>query len=161
MTRDDFHALALSVGAGPFDLMLVGDGSGTQLFMPHGWCCLSFHVPSGEVASHHGGASFGTSNHAELTAYVHALWAHHAEQSLRVDGLRPTVRVLVVSDSELTVKCGRGQYARRANLPLWASIDWFCGVGYRFDWRWIPRLSHPLNSLADKTATRARKALTW
>jgi hypothetical protein len=66
------------------------------------------------------------------------------------------VRVQVVSDSELTVRCGNGRYARRANGCLWASIRWFEQNGYEIAWRHVPRNSNAWSALMDGLASRAR-----
>jgi hypothetical protein len=59
-------------------------------------------------------------------------------------------RAHVACDSELTVRCGNRQYARRANGALWAAIEWFERRGYRLRWHHVARDSSPWNRLADR-----------
>ena len=158
--------LAQSLGAKPFDLMLVGDGAGSFVHTPCGWFVTLYERASGKVWEHWGGAGGGTNNYAELEpfvfslwAYRHVLWAYHTGKQ---DGQGPVVaapRVFCVSDSELTVKCGRRDYARKMNLPLWASIEWFEQKGYRFQWVHVPRNSNRFNEKADLVAKKIRGSM--
>lgn len=139
-----------------FDLLLVGDGSGTSYDRPAGWACLAYDRRKAKVTVHAGGATCGTNNFAELAPYVQALWHHHQDHG---QAPRAPVRVQVVSDSELTVRCGNGRYARRANGCLWAAVSWFEENGYRLAWRHVPRNSNPWNALADRVAGEMRTSL--
>lgn len=159
MTATDFEQLATSLGEPLFDLMLVGDGSGTEVQTPCGWACQSYWRPSGQVKEHYGAASGGTSNFAELWPYVHVLSVFHAARN-KNGASPPPPRVLIVSDSELTCRCGDGTYSRKANLSLWAAIDCFVQLGYSIRWRHVPRNSNPLSKASDKTAGRLRKMMT-
>jgi ribonuclease HI len=150
----DLEALARSLDLAEYDLLLVGDGSGTVYAEPAGWSCLAHDRIKGSIVLHAGAVTAGTNNFAELAPYVHALWFHHQEHPLGAP-----IRAHVVSDSELTVRCGNGQYARRANGPLWAAIEWFERHGYRLRWHHVARASIPWNRLADEVAGRARRAV--
>lgn len=154
-----FESLAKELAAEDFDLMLVGDGSGTLVNLACGWACASYYRPSGRTFLHRGGASGGTNNYAELMPYLHCLWAFHTAALKKDPDAKPKAAVLIVSDSELTVNCGKRVYARRANLSLWASLDWFEANGYRLAWRHVRRNSNQLSWLADQTAGLTRKAL--
>ncbi len=159
MSPDDFEALASSLKEPHFDLLLVGDGSGTKSTEPCGWCCHAYHRPSARVVRHFGCTSGGTTNFAELMPYLHCLWAFHAAHSAKRPSPPQAVHVLVVSDSELTVRCGSGKYARTANLALWAGIDWFVANGYQITWRHVSRNTNPMSENADNLAGRLRKLL--
>lgn len=156
--------LASSLGAEDFDLMLVGDGAGSFVSTPCGWSVTLYERATGRVWEHHGGAGGGTNNYAELEpfvfalfAYRHVLWAYHTGRYGNEGGaVVGPPRVLVVSDSEVTVRCGNGQYTRRANAPLWASIEWFESKGYEFRWVHVPRNSNPFNARADRVAKAVR-----
>lgn len=154
VTPEDFLALSRAVGVDPsgWDLMLAGDGSGGALGTACGWAVCCHYRPTGTVRWMTGGASHGTSNMAELWPYCHALWAFEA---VRRGGRCP--RVLVVSDSELTVRCGTGEYARSANLPLWAALEHLRGVGYELCWRHVRRNTSVIGTEADRLAVEARK----
>jgi ribonuclease HI len=159
--------LADKLGVSDYDLMLVGDGSGSSLLTPCGWYVTAYERKTGKVWSHNGGASGGTNNYAELEpfifalwAYRHVLWHYHTEQNGNDGKMKVTPpKVLIVSDSEVTVKGGTREYSRRANAPLWASIEWFEQKNYVIHWRWVPRNSNKFNLLADKVAGETRKAV--
>ncbi len=154
----DLHTeeLAAKLALPDFDLLLVGDGSGSFVHTPCGWFVTLYERKSGRVREHFGGTNGGTNNYAELMPYMHALWAYHAEH-----GKEARVRnVVIVSDSEVTVRCGNRLYERKANLALWAGMDWFESVGYRLHWHHVPRNSNSLSSLADKMAGQIRQLLS-
>jgi ribonuclease HI len=154
------EALAASLDVTEFDLLLVGDGSGQTLWDPCGWHCTAYDRRTGEVAEFFGGASGGTNNYAELAPYVHALWAYHTG-TYGNDGSTPRapVRVAVVSDSEVTVRCGNGEYARRANASLWAAVNWFEQNNYRIHWTHVRRNTNDFSAKSDKVAGRVRVEL--
>jgi ribonuclease HI len=139
-----------------FDLLLVGDGSGTVHHRPAGWACVAYDRLKQQAVLHTGAVSCGTNNLAELFPYVQALWHHHQNHDQVVPA---PVRVQIVSDSELTVCCGNGRYARRANGALWAAVAWFEQNGYRLGWRHVPRNSNVWHALMDRLAGRSRRLL--
>jgi ribonuclease HI len=148
--------LARQLFVADFDLLLVGDGSGTVYAQPAGWGCLAYDRRKQQVNLHTGATSCGTNNFAELVPYVQALWHHHQDHQ---QAPAIPVRVQIISDSELTVRCGNGCYARRANACLWASIAWFEQNGYRLAWRHVLRNSNPWSALMDAVAGQARRLL--
>jgi ribonuclease HI len=133
-----------------YDLILAGDGAGSTASSPCGWAVFSWDTKTDTKKCHFGGASEGTNNYAELTPYLHALWVYHGASP------RGKTRVLIVSDSEVTVECGNGEYERRANGSLWAAYDWFVRNGYEVTWRWRSRDD---NKKADNVAGLARKLM--
>lgn len=133
-----------------YDLFLIGDGSGTTIGNPGGWCCLSFADFSWSFFA--GYLNSSTNNFSELIPYIHALWAHENSRKNSRE-----VRTVIICDSEITVKCGNKIYQRSANRVLWAGINFFEEVGYIFNWIWVPRNSNELSVLADKVAGGLRK----
>ena len=157
MTREyipDLEALIDQAGVEIVDLVLAGDGSGTTTNESCGFACVAYDRRRGEVFVHKGGFSHGTNNLAELMPYVHALWYYQANNKF---SSRP-VRVLIVSDSELTVRQGQRKYRREANACLWAAIDWFEQNGFYIHWRHVYRNTNPVNAACDKFAGRVRKS---
>ena len=152
--RPGLEDLARTRDLAEYDLLLVGDGSGTVYTEPAGWSCLAYDRIKDSIVLHAGAVTAGTNNFAELAPYFHALWVHHQEHPLG-----GPFRAHVVSDSELTVRCGNRQYARRANGSLWAAIEWFERHGYRLRWHHVARATSPWNRLADEVAGRARRAV--
>ena len=152
--KEGLEDLARSLDIAEYDLLLVGDGSGTVYAEPAGWSCLAYDRIKDSIVLHAGAVTAGTNNFAELAPYVHALWFHCQEHPLG-----GPFRAHAVSDSELTVRCGNGRYARRANGSLWAAIEWFERHGYRLRWHHVARATSPWNRLADEVAGRARRAI--
>jgi ribonuclease HI len=150
---DSLEALAEQLNLSDFDLLLVGDGSGTVYHQPAGWACVSYDRTLREAYVHTGAVSCGTNNFAELAPFVQALWYHHqAIHPLTSDPLRVTI----ISDSEVTVRCGNRQYARNANGSLWAAIAWFEEHGFDLNWRHIPRNSNAWAAWVDFVAKTGR-----
>ena len=152
--RPGLEDLARSLDIAEYDLLLVGDGSGTVYAEPAGWSCLAYDRIKDSIVLHAGAVTAGTNNFAELAPYCHALWFHNQEHPLG-----GPFRAHVVSDSELTVKCGDRRYTRRANGSLWAAIEWFEDHGYRLRWHHVARATCPWNRLSDEVAGRARRAI--
>lgn len=148
VNENTLKILAEQMGGG-FGLVLVADGSGSSLGEPCGWCCLSYS-PGGALKTLLGGGSCGTNNLAELEPFVQGLYEYHA-------GGGDPCRVLLVSDSEVTVRCGMRRYARRANGHLWAAVDYFESEGFSLEWRHVKRNSNPASSACDAAAGGARR----
>jgi ribonuclease HI len=145
----ELEALAEQLRLPDHDLLLVGDGSGSIFTQPAGWACIAYDRLGGKAVVHAGGLTTGTNNFAELAPYIQALWFHNQEHS------KPPKRafeVAIMSDSEVTVRCGNRQYARNANGCLWSSIEWFERNGYALSWVHVRRNSNPWNAWADQIA---------
>lgn len=139
------------------ELLLVGDGSGTRVGNAAAWTVFCLDMRSQAAYWHAGAVSSGTNNYAELHPYVHALWDYQSRH--RVTEFSP-VQVRIVSDSQITVRCGNGDYLPSANLPYWAAIEQLKKSGFNLDWVHIPRNSHPLHELADYCAGKTRNEMS-
>lgn len=160
LVKEDFEQLAGKVKVDDFHLMIVGDGSGSLHNMPCGWWCGFYYRPSGNVKEYYGGCNAGSVNYAELSPFLHTLYVFHAAL-VKVDLLKTVDKwkVLIVTDSELTVKCAMREYQRKSNLALWAQIDWYEKNGFEITWKHTPRNSNPINLKADKTSKTMRKTM--
>lgn len=136
-----------------FDLFLIGDGSGMVGAAPCGWAVWSFHHDEGmkQITERFdsGGCTTGTNNYAELAPYLQMLWYYDST-------VRSKKRILIVSDSKITVDCGNGTNDRMSNLSLWASVDCLVRQGNCITWKHIPRSSHRFNVEADKSSREVR-----
>src|SRR5437588_12077519 len=108
----ELEALAAGLALPDFDLLLVGDGSGSVYHQPAGWACAAYDRLKHQITVHAGALTCGTNNFAELFPYVQALWHHHQDHGQAPEA---PVAVALVSDSEVTVRCGTRQYSRNAN----------------------------------------------
>jgi ribonuclease HI len=140
-----------------FDYIIQADGAGGTATTSCGFYALLTSTRTGRSIECYGGFSHGTNNFAELVPFVHALWKL---ESLNPIGATSPRRVLCVSDSEVTVRCGNGQYTRKANLSLWAAIDWFVAQGYELSWKHVPRNSDKVGRQADATAKDIRAMMS-
>lgn len=143
------------MGLTTFDYVLFGDGSGTTADKPCGWACYVADNMRRVITRHCGGCSNGTNNLAELVPYLLALWHINA-----LDPHRASItRIAIVTDSEVTARCGSRQYDRRANASLWASIEWFEANGFEITWKHVRRNTNPVNADCDLIAGKVRKLI--
>lgn len=159
MSPTELQKIAKEVGVGEFDLLLIGDGSGMTYDSPGGYFSWVYNKKTGEVSRVCGANSNSSNNFCELFPYIHALivYDNSSEHSRFFSPRKQKLRVAVVSDSELTVKCAKKEYGRKANLPLWAAIDWFEENGFELKWFHTRRNTNPASSHADKIAGECRK----
>lgn len=154
----DLEQLSKELALPEYDLLLLGDGSGTTSEQSCGWACVAHNKILGTVEMHNGSLSCGTNNFAELIPYVQALW--HFDQSFR-ELVTPgqVARVEIVSDSEVTVRCGNGVYARKGNGCLWGGIEWFEKNGYTIHWTHVRRNTNKFSKKCDWLAGETRISL--
>lgn len=150
------EALAEKLNLPGYDLLLIGDGSGTTYSQPAGWACVAYDVFTAQTTVHVGGLSCGTNNFAELAPFLQALWHDHQDHGQAVNR---RVRVTIVSDIEVTVRCGNRQYSRNANACLWAGIAWFEEHGYELTWVHVRRNSNEWNTWVDYVAGVSRNVM--
>jgi ribonuclease HI len=141
------------------DLLLVGDGSGTSIDKSCEFSCVSFDRIGDKIEIYYGELSHGTNNLAELLPYIHALWAFEYKYKRAYRFWNNNLHVQVISDSELTVRQGNGQYVRYANGSLWSAIDWFTNNGYSIHWNHVRRNTNEVSALCDKIAGQRRKGI--
>lgn len=84
---ETLEALLERLGIDNYDLLLVGDGSGSGWKLECGWGCVSIERSTLERRAWYGAMSAGTVNFAEMMAYLQPLcWyvSRDAEQSSRL-----------------------------------------------------------------------------
>lgn len=157
------EAVLQELGIRDWDLLLVGDGSGSMPEEPFGWACCLIEKSSGGRQIFYGGLSSGTINLAELLPYVHALdwYERHI-----VDG-RPSPRgyrsVHVVSDSNTVVtwinQVNQGKLPKKLR-PIMCMLAGFRDLGYSLNAHWIQRQTLLLNNAMDLLAVKSRLGIT-
>jgi hypothetical protein len=176
-TLEDIDSIARRLGAGRWDVALVGDGAGRGWSKPAGWACILIDRHGGGVAADgtvldarklfSGGVNLGTCNIAELMPYVHPmLWYDRYLGRSRRDQLRKEVLdVLVITDNKTIVAQGGAIQEGRDRVsevcrkqPTWAIMFQFERIGYRFTWAWQERNKVALNAVADRMADAAKHA---
>jgi len=143
------------------DVLILGDGSGTTIDKPCGWAVWLHFLKTGRAIRLFGGLSGGTNNMAELLPYIQALNLLDYIVRKALDGkpYNRTTRVCIVTDSELTAKCGNGEYGRNYNQGLWASVDWFNKNGFHVTFHHVRRNTNPVSAACDELAGEVRSVI--
>ncbi len=147
-TTEDFEALR---AGRDLDYIIVADGSGCMAKDPFGYFAAIYNVRDKEISTIIGGGSHGTNNLAECLPFLHAMWL--LEKTIVTKGLR----ILCISDSEVNVKVGNGDYHPSSNQGIWAGLRWFSNNCYHVTWQHVSRNSNPINAHADRVAGNVRK----
>jgi ribonuclease HI len=151
-----------------WDVIIVGDGSGSMWGRPGGWGALVFDKHTNSCKTLYGGISDTTVNICELIPYIHALqWytrAPYTEGAVSNRRIRTDTGIMVMpiihifTDCDVIAKQGNYQMARDANAAYWAALDYF---KYMYDiyFHWIPRDVIPANKFADYLSKSARHVI--
>lgn len=135
-----------------YDLVLLGDGSGIR--GPGGWAVIAINNLHDKEKLFLGSVSDTTNNIMELIGYIHALNTYVKDDFHDIHPWKP--KVLIVTDSKITKKCGSEEYEPKSNLPFWEMLEPFKN---KFDitFKHIERNSNPYSKFADKVAGKMRK----
>lgn len=141
------------------DYLIIGDGSGSSWSKPCGWASIVVNLKNGERYIRGGSASNGTSNFAEIMAYVQPLQELAAAEAKRREQFHShrLLKVHVVTDSEYVVKNGNAPAGLPiANSLLWLLIQDCKKQGVIVDFHWARRAELALNSYADEVSRKLR-----
>ena len=144
---------------GEFDVLLIGDGSGSKFGHSAGWACVSILRQSWEPRLWAGACNDGTNNLAELAAFLFPLGYFISQK-------RPAgevLRIHIVTDSEVTAR--NGQQTTKGVCPAFGTSQglWWRWIaearehGVLLTWHHRPRATLWLNSFADTVSKSARK----
>jgi ribonuclease HI len=164
-SRATIAELASSWGIGPWDAILVGDGSGSGRTLPIGWGCVLIDKGKGRKPFY-GGCSSGTSHIAEIMPYIQALEWYATRCGVGGAMIR---RVHIVTDAKAVATIGNDLLSGAKVLSdtgptigLWAALMAYDRIGLSLKFHWVPRASSTLNCYADAYARicyRAMKAM--
>lgn len=150
---------------GDWDVLLIGDGSGTGWDSPAGWASVLIDRRTSGRRTFYGGLNLGSINLAEMMPYFQALcWFHNAHGMERLRERCPLL-VHVITDSQVTALHGNRAANRHEDLPkvgqrpLWAAVREFAALGYRIQFHWAERCESGLNYLADLIAALSRRGI--
>ena len=153
----------LKIDRNGWDLLLIGDGSGSNWNHECGWGCVSIQSDTMARKAWYGAANCGTVNFAEIMAYVTPLtWYVSREQKLRKKGLGSRFRnVHIITDSRYVQSTGDADWnkPKLKNKALWGIFKSFTSQGIIVNFHWIARESVELNQFADKLSKSARLTL--
>jgi hypothetical protein len=148
-----------------WDLVLVGDGSGSNWKIGAGWACVSIErLHEEEPRVWFGAMNRGTVNLAEMLAYVQPLtwYAAKVDHEIHVSHHRDklTRNVHIITDSDYCRDVGTtGGELIRANGPIWQIFKIFSRYGIFLHWHWRPREDVALNVYVDALSKAARLTL--
>lgn len=157
--------LGFGVKPEDWDVVVVGDGSGTGYNAACGWAGVLIDRHLKLRKGLHGGMNSGTSYLAELLPYLQALawYAEGPGRAVLSDKMRrdPHARVVVhvVTDSEIVARQGSGRASRRKGRFYWAMIEALEQEGFVIHWHWKGRNLLAVNRLCDHIAGLSRKAM--
>jgi ribonuclease HI len=151
-----------------WDVIIVGDGSGSRYGWPGGWAAVLFDKATGLRKLLYGALSDTTVNVMELSPYIYSMmWYSRGpgkdlQKQLREAtqvGIAPRmVQVHIITDCEIIADQGRRIKARDTNRPLWQTMDDFERLGYSFHWYHVERDLLAANRLCDFLSKEMRKA---
>lgn len=154
--------IRLKIQPNEWDLLLVGDGSGSNWTRESGWASVSIERKTLERRVWFGSMNCGTVNFAEMMAYLQPLnWYASVELNNRKKSGGVRFRnVHIITDSKYCGEQGnKKDLFPKKNSALWKIFGDFQRHGILLHWHWIPRDTVELNAYADKLSKDARKAI--
>lgn len=159
------QALLDATGIVSWDLLLVGDGSGSGWDGACGWATALVDNNQKLGRFYHGGMNLGSVNLAEQMPYMQAMlhWLNACEGRELIKR-RGVLQVHIVTDSETVAKHGSqasdfDQPLPRTQYPLWAAWREMIREGFQFQFHWAPRASSTFNIACDCIASMARRSV--
>lgn len=153
------------MGITTWDLLLVGDGSGSGWAQGCGWATTLVDRHTHDRWQFVGAMNMGSINLAELMPYLHALtWYHANGGRQRIHELGRPLAVHVITDSQVIYQ--QGEAVAKLDQPLpkvqeaqWAAMRQLTHMGYMLHYHWLERCTTALNWAADLLAGMSRKSL--
>ncbi len=145
-----------------WDVIVVGDGSGSKWGYAAGFGSISFERRTRRMRSWFGALNDGTVNLAEIMAYMAPLqYLATQAQDAKEQGTRfKVLNVHIFTDSQYCRDMGnRGCPLQGKNGLLWECLNSVKRVGVITHWHWIRRETNPFNSIADRLSKAARTAI--
>ncbi len=155
-----FQVLLDRLGIEEYDLILIGDGSGSKWGLPIGWAVTAIAKTSMERKVFYGAMNDGTVNIAEAMAYMQPLlwYATKVRAERKQGGVTREHIVHIITDSEYVREVGsRGHVDFSTNQPIWAVYELLKRQCLQINWHWQRRDEVALNAFADLLSKRSRK----
>lgn len=154
------HELLAAFKITRWDLLLVGDGSGTLATKPGGWATVAVARDNlWDRRLYWGAANRASSNFCELMAYVAPLNDYvneHGRSRARMDGTLPFRHVHILTDSEYCAKSGNGTAHGSKHAFLLGGYRSLKREGILLTWHWCGRDKVALNRFVDDLSRQAR-----
>jgi len=158
--------LRKKLGITNWDVMVVGDGSGSGWQLGAGWAAVLVDKYSGCRKLFYGAMNTGTVTLGELFPYLHALSWYTAKDGPGRTRLKDAksaskkVGVHLVTDSQAVATAGNNPNSRHAHRELWTAFDEYQRRGFAIQFHHVARELVDLNILVDAIARQARLSLT-
>lgn len=157
----------LQLGPNDWDVIIVGDGSGSRWGYPGGWAAILFDKRTELRKTLYGALNDTTINICELSPYLYAMqWYVRGPgrdlQKILRDNTQcaRAVQVHVVTDCEIIAKQGNRRAERDANGALWAGMDYYARLNYQLRYHYFPRDQFAANRLCDALSKDMRHLIT-
>ena len=148
-TRPETQTLQLllnKMGNPQWDVILVGDGSGSGWAHACGWAATLICRRHQARRFFYGGMDCGSVNFAESMPYVQAItWydAHHGKALLKQLGM---LRVHILTDSQVIAGWGTKAMQGHSEIPrkhigLFSAMREYRRLGYHCNFHWAPRMT--------------------
>lgn len=158
--NDPLDKLLKTLKIKEWDLLLVGDGSGSQWDKECGWGVTAIERSTMTRRVFYGAMNNGTMNFAEAMAYLQPLTYYLAkEEDKRRAGKVDVVgmSVHIVTDSEYCRHRGTSRSTQlKKNRGLWAMFELIQRQGLILNWHWVKRDIIALNRFSDGLSRAAR-----
>jgi hypothetical protein len=144
-----------------WDLILVGDGSGSQRDKECGWAVTAIKRNSRKRLVFYGAMNMGSVNFAEMMAYLQPLtWYMNEVKAARSkDGRarRSDRHIHIITDSAYCQRRGDDRdTSMYVNKVLWGVFELINRQGFKLEWHWEKRETVALNMYADRLSKAAR-----
>jgi ribonuclease HI len=145
-----------------WDLILIGDGSGSKWGLPVGWAVTAIAKTKMEREVFYGAMNNATVNIAETMAYLQPLlwYLRRVADERKKGGTTREHVVHIITDSEYVKNVGkRGHLDFSTNQPLWGVFEFVKRQSIQINWYWAKRDDVALNTYADALSKKARKLM--
>jgi len=137
-------------------VLLIGDGSGSSWNVASGWGCISIEKDTMLRRSWYGACNLGSTNLAEIMAYLHPLtW--YAREQLKSNSSQFKQVHIVTDSAYLTSKGNKEDSSFGLDQSIWHMFNVFQSFGLVLNWHWARRETIELNRVADKLSKDTRK----
>lgn len=163
-TDELLSALLARLNIANWDVLLVGDGSGSGWTTPCGWASILVDRVYHGRQLFYGAMNLGSVNLGESMPYLHALSWYDAQVGKTLLRQTGQIRVHIVTDSATVANWGTkamqlGEPLPRKHIGLWATMREYRQLGYTMTFHWAPRMTTGFNWAADLVAGLARVAI--
>ena len=138
-----------------WDILLIGDGSGSTYQAGIGWAGIMLDRASGRFITIAGAQTNGTVTIAEIYPYWQLL-RYHRYQMHKKSRDKP-YKVFAFCDNKGVVSCANDEEDPSTNLDYWVAFKLIKTPFYQTQFTHLPRDSNYLHNLVDQISVSARE----